>query len=81
MLRLQCSLEPVDAPDWGHWTAYVVTPGTTPLPVVDFEGMELTRAVRRSGGIYLFPFPSWMKMGERPDLLSLDSLFRTVPQP
>jgi hypothetical protein len=52
LVRLQCSLEPVDAPDWGYWTAYVVTPGTAPVPVVDFEAMELTRAVRRSDGSY-----------------------------
>jgi hypothetical protein len=78
----------------------------------DFNDPRVTSVPYRTGGIYVFPFPKWMKMGDRPghmlgmitgrklgsvtqlpaeflaraekehpDLLSLETMFRTIPQP
>jgi hypothetical protein len=52
LIRVECNLAPIDSPVWFYWTAYCIVPGLTPAPIVDFEGLELSRVVKRSDGSY-----------------------------
>jgi hypothetical protein len=52
LIRVECNLAPVDSPVWFYWTAYCITPGLPPTAIADFEGLEMSRVVKRSDGSY-----------------------------
>jgi hypothetical protein len=52
LIRVEGNLAPIDSPVWFHWTAYAIAPEIGPIPVVDFEGLELFRTVKRRDGSY-----------------------------
>jgi hypothetical protein len=69
LIRVEGNLAPIDNPVWFYWTAFAITPGISPTPVVSFEGLELSRAVRRSDGSYFvkgidLSFPRDHRTGE-----------------
>jgi len=52
LIRVEGNIAPVDNPVWFYWTAFAISPEIAPTPVVSFEGLELSRAVRRRDGSY-----------------------------
>jgi hypothetical protein len=52
MVKMRGSLIAEDVPHWYSGTIYSVLPGTTPVPMVDFEGSEIDYYARQPDGSY-----------------------------
>lgn len=50
LLRLESNAAGADSAVWFWWTTYVVSPGVAPTAIVGYEGIELSRCVRRRDG-------------------------------